>query len=226
MPGPANAGERLLTSKGRATRERIVAAAAGLIVSGGLSALTMDGLRRAASVSGSQLAHYFTDKRAILHAVLDQQMQRVLDFHSQPRLGALDTFDDFERWIALNLAYLRKTGYTGTPTYHALAGQLAKSDDETRAHLAAGYRDWTELLEAAIRRMKDNGLLVARADPTAIALVFIGAHQGGGTMTYAYREEWPLTDALRFAVNHLRSFAVDPAERAPRPVRRPRRRSA
>ena len=36
----------------------------------------------------------------------------------------MDTFDDFERWIDLNMRYLRRIGYSGTPTYHALAGQL------------------------------------------------------------------------------------------------------
>ena len=53
--------DRRLTAKGRATRDRIVKVAAELILSDGLSALNMDALRKAASVSGSQLAHYFTD---------------------------------------------------------------------------------------------------------------------------------------------------------------------
>ena len=109
-----------MTAKGRATRDRIVQAAAELILSDGLSALNMDALRKAASVSGSQLTHYFTDKQELLRAVVARQIQVVLDFHRQPQLGALDTFDDFERWIDLNLRYLRRIGYSGTPTYHAL----------------------------------------------------------------------------------------------------------
>jgi len=36
----------------------------------------------------------------------------VLDFHRQPSLGGLRTFDDFERWLDLNVRYLRKIGYT------------------------------------------------------------------------------------------------------------------
>jgi AcrR family transcriptional regulator len=213
---------RRLTAKGRATRDRIVQVAAELILSDGLSALNMDALRKAASVSGSQLAHYFTDKRALIRAVVARQINVVLDFHRQPKLRALDTFDDFERWIDLNMRYLRRISYSGTPTYHALAGQLGKSDSATRETLAAGYWQWIELLERAIQRMRDHGVLVADADPRTLALVIVSAHQGGATLAFTYREEWPHADAVRFAVNYLRMFATDPAERVPRPPRRPR----
>src|ERR1700679_1140646 len=214
--------DRRLTAKGRATRDRIVQVAAGLILSEGPVAFDMDTRRKAASVSGSQLAHYFTDKRALIRAVVARQTNVVLDFHRQPKLGALDTFDDFERWIDLNMRYLRRIGYSGTPTYHALAGQLGKSDTATRETLAAGYWQWIELLEQVIQQMKDNGLLVATADPRSLALVLVSAHQGGATLAFTYRANWPHADAVRFAVNYLRMFATDSAERVPRPPRRPR----
>jgi AcrR family transcriptional regulator len=218
--------ERRLTAKGRATRDRILKVAAELILRDGLSALNMDALRKAASVSGSQLAHYFADKQALIRAVVARQLDVVLDFHRQPKLGALNTFDDFERWIDLNMRYLRRIGYTGTPTYHALAGQLGKLDSATRATLASGYRQWIELLERAIQQMKDRGVVVGHADPRRLALVIVSAHQGGATLAFTYRDEWPHADAVRFAVNYLRMFATAPSERVPRPARRPRRRRA
>lgn len=223
MAHPDDLAEKRLTPKGRATRDRIVLTAAELIVSHGLRALSMDRVRQAAAVSGSQLAHYFADKSALIRAVVARQIGVVLAFHEQPKLGGLTSFDDFERWIDLNMRYLRRVGNTGTPTYHALAAQLAKSDDATRATVAAGYWQWIDLLEAAIRRMKDNGTLVAAADPRQLATIIVCAHQGGGTLAYTYRAEWPHADAIRFAVNYLRMFATDLAERAPRPPRRARR---
>jgi AcrR family transcriptional regulator len=173
-------------------------------------------------VSGSQVAHYFTDKQALIRAVIVRQVEVVLDFHRQPKLRSLDTFDDFERWIDLNMRYLRRIGYSGTPTYHALAGQLGKSDGATRETLAAGYREWIQLLERAIQRMKDRGVVIAGADPRTLALVIVSAHQGGATLSFTYQAEWPHADAVRFAVNYLRTFATDPAERKPRPARRHR----
>jgi AcrR family transcriptional regulator len=224
MAHPESQDEKRLTPKGRATRDRIVQAAATLIVTEGLAAFNMDNVRKAASVSGSQLAHYFADKGALIRAVIGHQIGVVLGFHRQPKLRGLDSFDDFERWIDLNMRYLRRIGYFGTPTYHALAGQLAKSDGTTREALASGYWRWVELLAEAIQRMKDGGVLVADADPRQLALVIVCAHQGGGTLAFTYRAEWPHADAVRFAVNYLRMFATDAAERVARPPRRLRAR--
>ena len=70
--------------------------------------------------------------------------------------------------------------------------------------------------------MKDHGLLFADADPRELALVIVTAHQGGGTLAFTYRAEWPHADAVRFAVNYLRTFAADTAERVPRAARRAR----
>ncbi|SRX94215.1 TetR family transcriptional regulator [Actinoplanes friuliensis DSM 7358] [Mycobacterium shimoidei] len=213
-----------LTAKGRATRDRIVKIAADLIVDAGLSALTMDNVRKAASVSGSQLAHYFADKQALVRAVIARQINVVLDFHRQPKLHGLQSFEDFERWIDLNMRYLRRIGYSGTPTYHALTGQLAKSDDATRELLGAGYWRWVELLEQAIKQMKNRGVLIATANPRQLAMAIVAAHQGGGSLTFTYREDWPHAHAVRFAVNYLRMFAADPAERVARPLGRVRKR--
>lgn len=214
-PTPA---QRPLTPKGQATRERILNAAADLIAADGLSALTMVGIRKAASVSGSQLAHYFSDRQTLVRALIERQMQDVV---GSPR--RFETFDDFERWLVLSVRHLREIGFSGTATYHGLAGQLAKSDPGLRDALADGYRRWISLLEDSIRDLKERGSLVDDADPHELALVLVGAHQAGGTMAFVYREEWPQADALRFAVNRLRMYATDPAERAPRPARRPKR---
>lgn len=217
-------GERRMTARGRATRERILQSAAELILAEGLSELSLDKLRKAASVSGSQLNHYFADKQELIRAVITRQSDVVLNFHRQPKLGQLDTFDDFERWIDLNMRYLRRVGFRGTPTYHALAGQLSKSDDATRQTLATGYTRWIDLLEQSFQRMKKNGVLVRRADPRQLALVVVVSHQGASTLAFTYRQAWPLADTLRFVVNYLRLFAADPGERVARRVRRPRAR--
>lgn len=227
MATPDDGDQPRLTPKGRATRSRIVRAAAQLIVTEGLAATNLDNVRKAASVSGSQLAHYFADKNALIRAVVLHQIGVVLDFHRQTKLRNLASFDDFERWIDLNMRYLQKIGTSGsTTTFHALAAQLAKSDAGSRETLAAAYLRWVELLEAAIRQLKVGGALVAEADPRRIALVMVASHQGGGTLAFIYRARWPHADATRFAVNYLRLFATDPAERRSRPVRRPRDRQA
>jgi AcrR family transcriptional regulator len=214
---PATQG---LTAKGRATRERILRSAAQVLSSEGVSGFNLERVRQAADVSGSQLSHYFADKPTLIRAVLDRQIELVLDFHRQSKLGGLGTFDDFERWADFNMRHLRKTGLARVPTYHSLAGQLAKTDEATRQTLADGYWRWIDLLEQSFQKMKDRGVLVTSADPRHLATVVVGGHQGASTLTFSFRQEWPLADASLFVVNYVRLHAADRAERTARTPRR------
>src|ERR1700759_2671638 len=81
-----------LTSRGQATRERIVAAAADLIFASGVATVSMRDVRAAANVSGSQLSHYFGDKQSLIRAVIAHQADAVVHAHQSPDLGQLDSF--------------------------------------------------------------------------------------------------------------------------------------
>jgi AcrR family transcriptional regulator len=202
---------RPVTDRGRATRDRIVSCAAELLVMEGVSGVSLDRVRQAASVSGSQLTHYFADKSALIRAVIARQTEVMLDFHRQPVLRNLDTMEDFEKWVELTLVFSkRRVRYQALPTYGMLAGQLSKYDEPTRELLADGYQRWGALLRSGLARMKRNGLLSDTADLTALTNVLISAHEGGNLMTGAYGKVWPDRDALSFALAHLRQFATSP----------------
>src|ERR1700685_3532636 len=66
-------GRPRLTAKGQRTRARIVAAAARLIYERGVASTTLDDVKAAAEVSGSQLYHYFPDKDDLVQAVISYQ---------------------------------------------------------------------------------------------------------------------------------------------------------
>jgi AcrR family transcriptional regulator len=70
-----------LTLKGRATHDRIVTCATELVLSGGFARLSIDTVRKAASVSGSQMSHYFASRNALIRGVIGRQTQALLDFH-------------------------------------------------------------------------------------------------------------------------------------------------
>ena len=67
-----------LTRRGRETRERIVAAAAELMFKDGVAGTTVDDVKDAAGVSSSQIYHYFTDKKALVLAVIDYQSETIV----------------------------------------------------------------------------------------------------------------------------------------------------
>jgi AcrR family transcriptional regulator len=83
-----------LTAKGERARARIVAASAHLIHQRGVAGTTLEDVKAAADVSGSQLYHYLPDKDDLVQAVVDYQAdtavnnQRQADFGNIVRLRA------------------------------------------------------------------------------------------------------------------------------------------
>ena len=68
----------MITRKGQATRDRIVAAAAVLVYEHGVAGTSTEDVQAAAGVSASQLYHYFGDKRTLTRAVIDYQTEAIL----------------------------------------------------------------------------------------------------------------------------------------------------
>src|ERR1700760_4270199 len=78
-----------LTAKGARTRARIVEEAAALIHERGVAGTTLEDVKVAAEVSGSQMYHYFPDKDELLQAVIDYQADTIVNRQRQG-LGRAD----------------------------------------------------------------------------------------------------------------------------------------
>ena len=88
-----------LTGRGRATRERIVAAASDLVYERGVARTSTQDVENAAGVSSSQIYHYFADKPALIRAVIAYQGERVvggqeLMLAAGEGMGALEAWRD------------------------------------------------------------------------------------------------------------------------------------
>ena len=84
---------RQLTPKGRAARQKIIEAAAGLIYERGVAGTNNELVRKAAGISGSQLSHYFPDKESLVRAVLAWRADSMIGLHRDPPLGAVHKYD-------------------------------------------------------------------------------------------------------------------------------------
>ena len=70
-----------LTAKGARTQARIVEEAAALIHERGVAGTTLEDVKVAAEVSGSQMYHYFPDKNDLVQAVIDYQAETIVKHH-------------------------------------------------------------------------------------------------------------------------------------------------
>ncbi len=195
------------TRKGLAVRERIVDATAKLMFEHGVENTSLEDVRIAAGVSGSQLAHYFADKRDLTRHVIAARRNDVRRFHTQPRLGRLDSLDALQAWADACVAEADQVYRRGGCVYGSLAGELLEADDQVHDDLAAGYDEWIELFRGGLTAMRDRGDLRDDADPRHLAVALVTAHQGGATLTFASGSVEPMRTSVDAAVDYVRSFA-------------------
>ena len=113
-----------LTAKGAATRERIVRAAADLVLDRGVGGMTLDEIRAGTATSKSQLFHYFPGgKSELVAAIAALQSGRVLAAQ-QPWIDDLGTLESWQGWRDAVVAYYRDlTHKYGDPTYQRIVIQ-------------------------------------------------------------------------------------------------------
>jgi TetR/AcrR family transcriptional repressor of nem operon len=195
-----------VTDKGRATRNRVLDAAAALVFEHGVAGTTLDDVRAAANVSKGQLYHYFADKEDLVHAVIDRTIQQVLD--AQPRLLDLSSWAAIAAWFD-DLVQLQVDRHAvGGCPIGSLAGELAETDEQARTELAAGFDRWEAPLREGLRQMQAGGQLMRGADPARLATATLAAIQGGLVLTQTRRDPQQLRIALDAAYAYLRSFAA------------------
>ena len=202
-----------LTRKGRATRARIVDVAARLMFERGVGGTSIDEVRGAAAVSGSQISHYFDGKRDLTRNVIGARRDDVREFHTQ--LGGLDSFAALDAWVEATLAELDPVYRVGGCVYGSLAGELVEADAEIHRDLADGYDQWIELFQSGLTEMRSRGDLRPDADPRHLAVSLVAAHQGGALITFLTDDPEPLREALTAAVEYVRSFAATTKRRRP-----------
>ena len=127
-----------LTPKGARTRARIVEEAAALIHERGVAGTTLEDVRVAAEVSGSQMYHYFPDKNDLVQAVIDYQADTIVNRNRH----ALSSANGVEDWRKMVITAAKRTKAKGGCQLGSLVGQLAESDPEARALIAAGFDQW------------------------------------------------------------------------------------
>jgi len=195
------------TAKGRATRERILQAAAELIAEKGAAGMSLDDVRARTGASRSQLYHYFEDRDDLVRAVIDVTIDAVLDTQGE-LLDHLDSWAAIDRWFdALVQHQIDRQACGGCPL-GSLAGQLAERDPDARVAIAAGLERWEAHLRDGLTRMRTSGKLRKDADPAALATATMASIQGGLLLTQVRRDPRQLRSALNAARNNLRVAAA------------------
>jgi AcrR family transcriptional regulator len=194
-----------LTAKGERTRSRIIQVAARLIHERGVAGTTLDEVKAAAEVSGSQMYHYFPDKDDLVRAVIGYQAGTVTGNQRQADLGSLD---GLRAWRDMAVAQADSSNGQGGCPLGSLGGQLAETDSHARALIAAGFQQWSAAIGDGLRRLQDAGRLPAGIDADDLAVTLLAALQGGLLLAQVQRDPGPFkttVDTLLALIVHGRA---------------------
>jgi TetR/AcrR family transcriptional regulator, transcriptional repressor for nem operon len=182
-----------LTPKGQRTRTRIVEAAARLMHQRSVAGTTLEDVKAAAEVSGSQLYHYFPDKDDLVQAVIDHQARTIAGNQRQADLGSPD---GLRAWRDTVIAEAKSSNGKGGCPLGSLAGQLAETDPRARALIAAGFEQWSAAISDGLRRLQAAGRLPAAVDADDFAITLLAALQGGLLLAQVRQDIRPLETAV------------------------------
>jgi AcrR family transcriptional regulator len=192
-----------ITGKGRATRQRIIEAAASVVRARGVGGTGLDEIRAAAAVSSSQLFHYFPDgKNQLLLAVAGYEADQVLA-GQQPLLGHLTSWAAWESWS--DALYERYRAQGERCELSALADHLDPADGAVRAVITGMYDRWRASLADGIRSLQAQGEARPDLDPGGTASAVLAGIQGGVIMMLATGSPDHLRAALDASLQLLRT---------------------
>ncbi len=198
QPTPAG-----LTTRGAATRARIVATAADLIRVRGVGGTTLDDVVSASKASKSQLYRHFEDKSALVRSVIELVGEQTIA-RQQNLLEGVTTFAGLRRWrdavVERNAVQQGRYGCA----LGSLANEFSDHDALARQKLDDLFTAWHSLLADVIRRFQQDGLLPEDADVDQLATGFVAAVQGGYLLAQTARDVAPMAAAIDMAIDHLR----------------------
>jgi AcrR family transcriptional regulator len=184
----------MLTTKGAATRRRIIEGAAREIREQGAAGVRIEDIMRRTATSKSQIFHYFPQGREeLLLAVAAHEADQVLA-DQQPHLSQLTTWAGWQAWRDAVVDRYRRQGEhcplgaltteigRGTPATQAITGQL--------------IRRWQDYLRVGIAAMQQSGEIRSTLDPDRTAAAIIAGIQGGVVILMATGRNDHLTATL------------------------------
>jgi AcrR family transcriptional regulator len=194
-----------LTSKGLATRRRIVEGAAEYLRSSDPGVATLDDIRDVTRTSKSQLFHYFPGgKEELFLEVARYEAARVIE-DQQPHLGALDSWAAWDRWRRAVIARYRAQGqHCPLAALMSQVGSVPGAGEVSTALLAT----WSAEVERGIRTMQAEGQVGAHLDARRTAGAFIAGIQGGVTVLRATGSTEHLESILAILIAYLRDSAA------------------
>ncbi|MCO7248058.1 TetR/AcrR family transcriptional regulator [Halomonas sp. Mc5H-6] len=195
------------STKGEATRLRIIESAAELFHARGVDGTGLEQILRQAGAGKSQFYQHFANKNALVCDVAswwEQHLCASLDNNGH----GIASLDALEGWLLevidqLEVQHCRRGCPIGT-----LAADMHDTDDTNRAAIGQCFKALESRLYDVLRRIQQQGGLSENANLEALAHFILASQQGAATLTKAYGESRPGRVAITQAMQYVRSHSA------------------
>jgi TetR/AcrR family transcriptional repressor of nem operon len=164
------------STKGHATKARILEAAINLIYERGANGTSVDDILKASNTGKSQFYHYFLNKDQLLLEVLKAQREKypgknLSDFNFASAEG-------INNWLsAVRKDFLAGQYQHGCPIGN-LASELGLASEEVKSAVVVTIAGWEAELTRGLKAQKLRGYLKPNAEPAEIAVFIISVIEG------------------------------------------------
>ena len=193
-----------ITSRGRASRERIVERAADLFAERGIAGTSVDEVLAAAVAGKGQFYHYFRSRDELVAAAVAHRCAQVLAGLTQA-LGDVSSLAGLEQALAGFAAGFEQMGLAGCPI-GTLATEVAGRNEAARLEAAAGFDVWERLLADVLERMRQRGELRVDASPAMLATGLLASIEGGMVLSQTRKDATSLRIATHAGLALIRTW--------------------
>lgn len=189
------------TTKGLATRQRIIEGAATYLRTDEPGDATLDDIRAVTRTSKGQIFHYFPGgKEELLLEVARYEADRVLE-DQQPHLGQLDSWEAWQSWRDALVARYRAQG--ARCPLASLMNQVSAVPGAQEVTTTL-LHEWQQRVARGITSMQERGDMRADLDADRMANALVVGIQGGVSMLRVTGDTAHLESVFDVLVDHLR----------------------
>ncbi len=134
-----------------------------------------------------------------MQAVINYQADTIVNTQRDADLGSVE---GLRAWRNMVIAAVKSTKAKGGCPLGSLGGQLAETDPDTRALIAAGFERWSTAISEGLRNLHANGELPSVVDPADLAVTLLAALQGGLLLAQVEQSTRPLETAVDTLLAH------------------------
>ena len=184
-----------MSTKGEATRERILTIARELFTTKGFYATTINDLVAATGLQKGSLYFHFSGKDDIVRVVIDEVIGEFLATLDRLFDGA-DVGVCIDSFLTFILDMHITAGFVGGCVFGNAALEMSDTNQEFEGTMGRFFADWTDKVQSVVAKAQAQGKIRTDLDSLALAQIIIATLEGGVMMSRLQKDERPLRTCL------------------------------